>query len=67
MPYIAYPDYMARTPTTFSVKKLVAMSVEMAKAIEEYRFRVRIGSESEAIRRLIDLGLEAGKGQQPAN
>jgi hypothetical protein len=53
---------MART-TIFSVKKLVAMSAEMAKAIEEYRFRVRIGSESEAIRRLIDLGLEAGKGQ----
>jgi hypothetical protein len=33
-----------RTWRPSSVKKLVAMSEEVAKAIEEYRFRVRIGS-----------------------
>ncbi len=43
------------------------MSEEMAKTIEEYHFRVRIGSESEAIRRLIDLGLQAGKEERPAS
>jgi hypothetical protein len=42
----------------FSVKKLVAFAPDMVKAIEDYRFANRIGSESEAIRRLIEAGLQ---------
>lgn len=56
---------MAR-PVVFSVKKLVAMSPEMATAIEEYRFAARIGSESEAIRRLIEIGLTAVRESDPS-
>jgi hypothetical protein len=31
----------------------------MAQAIEDFRFRNKIGSESEAVRQLIDAGLKA--------
>lgn len=44
-----------------TAKKLVALDPEMVKAIEDFRFEERIRSESEAIRRLIELGLEAAK------
>ena len=46
-----------------TVKELVALAPEMAAAIENFRFEGRIGSESEAIRRLIELGLETAKSQ----
>lgn len=39
-----------------------------AAAIDEYRFEQRIPTRAEAIRRLIELGLEAAKGQaRPVN
>jgi hypothetical protein len=37
-----------------------------AAAIDEYRFEQRIPSRAEAIRRLIELGLDAAKGQAKA-
>ena len=56
-------------PPTLTVKKLVALTPEMAEAIENFRFEKRIASESEATRRLIDLGLKAGMapGSQTSN
>lgn len=48
---------MARSPD-LSIKKLIAMTPEMARAIADFRFAARISSESEAIRRLIEIGLE---------
>ena len=40
------------------VRRMVSLSAETAKAIDEYRFEHRINTESEAIRRLIEAGLE---------
>jgi metal-responsive CopG/Arc/MetJ family transcriptional regulator len=40
-------------------RKLVSLPHELLAAIEDYRFANRIKTESEAIRRLIELGLEA--------
>jgi hypothetical protein len=40
------------------VRRMVSLSAETAKAIEDYRFKHRITTESEAIRHLIEAGLE---------
>jgi hypothetical protein len=37
---------------------MVSVSAETARAIAEYRFENRLATESEAIRRLIDAGLQ---------
>ena len=42
-----------------TVRKLVSMPRAMVQAIEDFRFTERIKTESETIRRLIELGLEA--------
>lgn len=42
---------------SLTVKKLIALTPEMAQAIENFRFARRFASESEAIRQLIELGL----------
>ena len=47
---------MAKQPT-LTKKKLIALDPKMMREIESYRFGERIKSESEAIRRLIELGL----------
>lgn len=63
-------DYFAQmaryTETVFPVKKLVALTAEMARAIEDYRFANRVPSEAEAIRRLIERGLAAEQPPQAA-
>lgn len=47
-------------------RKLVTFSPETARRIEDYRFGERIGSESEALRRLIDIGLtQVDQGRMP--
>jgi hypothetical protein len=51
--------------TPFPVKKLVNLTEEQASQISSYRFEQRLRSENEAIRQLIDLGLEAAKAQKP--
>jgi hypothetical protein len=40
------------------VQRMVSLSAETTKAIDEYRFEHRMKTESEAIRRLIEAGLE---------
>lgn len=44
-----------------TTRKLVSLSHEKVREIEAYRFDNRIKTEAEAIRRLIDLGLEVSK------
>ena len=46
---------------------MVSVSAKTAKAIQDYRFEHRITTESEAIRRLIEAGLEqlASKPKKP--
>lgn len=48
-------------PSTAPIRKQVNLPPELAKEVEEYRFANRYASESEAIRRLIELGLEVAK------
>lgn len=48
---------MAR-PVTLTVKKLISLTPDLAGAIEEFRFAQHINTEAEAIRRLIQLGLD---------
>jgi Arc/MetJ-type ribon-helix-helix transcriptional regulator len=43
------------------VRKQVNLPPEVAEQVDEYRFAHRFKSESEAIRRLIELGLEQAK------
>ena len=64
MVYMRYIDFMPKPPI-LTVKKLVALTPDMTRAIEDFRFTQRVGSESEAIRRLIELGLEAAKAEAP--
>ncbi len=40
-------------------RKVFSVSAELAAQIDDYRFANRIPSESEAIRRLIEKGLQA--------
>jgi metal-responsive CopG/Arc/MetJ family transcriptional regulator len=42
-------------------RKIVSLPAHLAKAIEDFRFGERISTEAEAIRRLIEAGLEAQK------
>jgi hypothetical protein len=45
--------------TAYPVKKLVGLTEKQAERISNYRFAGRIASENEAIRQLIELGLQA--------
>jgi hypothetical protein len=45
---------------------VLSLPKEMAAAVNDFRFRERLKTESEAIRRLIEMGLEASAKPQPA-
>jgi hypothetical protein len=74
--YVAYAEYvngMPLTPTTHSfymalmsetdsTRVITPMPKSLVQAIDDYRFAQRHPSRAEAIRRLIELGLEAAKG-----
>ena len=49
---------MARE-STYPVRKLIYLTDDMAAQVAEYRFAMRLQSENEAIRRLIQAGLDA--------
>jgi hypothetical protein len=49
---------MAR-PRINPERKMVSLPVELAQQVEDYRFRLRLKTEAEAIRRLIEAGLKA--------
>jgi len=46
-------------PLVLTEKKLIAMSPEMVSAINDWRFKNRVNTESEAVRRLIAFALNA--------
>ena len=46
-------------------RKIVSLPAALAKAIEDFRFEERISTEAEAIRRLLEAGLEA-RGRKPS-
>ncbi len=46
---------------SMETRKIVSITADMAEAISNFRFENRIRSESEAIRRLIEMGLAAAK------
>jgi Arc/MetJ-type ribon-helix-helix transcriptional regulator len=46
-------------PKTMAARKPVSLPSELAQAVDEYRFANRFKAESDAIRRLIELGLGA--------
>ena len=52
-------------PKVMGSRKPVSLTPAIAKAVEDYRFAQRYNTESEAIRRLIELGLEAAKREKP--
>ena len=57
---------MARPPA-YPVKKLIAITPEVVKAIEDYRFARRIKTEAETLRRLIEAGLKATEKSSPTS
>jgi hypothetical protein len=56
---------MAR-PTTFPIKKLIGFDPELWDKVREFRFAARLNTESEAVRRLIELGLTVPQPSAPA-
>lgn len=58
-------QHMAR-PTQYPIKKLVNLTEAQGQAVHNFRFDQRIASENEAIRRLIEIGLEAVQKDAPA-
>lgn len=56
-------SFMAKIgrPKLMAERVQVSLTPELAAAVDEFRFGNRIGSESEAIRRLLERGLEAEK------
>jgi hypothetical protein len=52
---------------TYPVKKLVSLTDEQARQITNFRYDRRLPSDNEAIRRLIELGLEAAKAEKGRN
>jgi hypothetical protein len=55
---IVYITYMPVNPTT-TTRKLVSLPKPMVQEIRNFRFEHRIDTESDAIRRLIEIGLKA--------
>ncbi len=50
--------------TAYPVKKLIYLTEEQAERISDFRFGNRLNSENEAIRQLIELGLQAVENEQ---
>ncbi|MDR5008305.1 hypothetical protein RGK87_04695 [Agrobacterium fabacearum] len=46
-------------PLVLTEKKLIAMSPDMVSAINDWRFKNRVNTESEAVRRLLAFALNA--------
>jgi len=54
---------MAKEPV--SERIIIPMAESLVKAIDDYRFTARRPSRADAIRHLIELGLEAAKREKP--
>lgn len=51
-------------PKSMASRKLVSLPADLTEKVENYRFENRINTEAEAIRRLIELGLELAQRQK---
>jgi hypothetical protein len=49
-------------PTAFPIKKLIGFDADLWGKVREYRFSEKLNTESDAVRRLIELGLSASGG-----
>jgi metal-responsive CopG/Arc/MetJ family transcriptional regulator len=63
---VGYITAMVVNPENMT-RKLVSLPHTMVQAIDDFRFQERIRTESEAIRRLIELGLATAKGAGGSN
>lgn len=54
---LGYPICFSKRRDVMEIRKLVLLPQEMWDAIQDWRFKHRINSSSEAIRRLISIGL----------
>ena len=53
--------------TAYPVRKALGFTAEQWERVRAFRFGHRFGTEAEAVRRLLDLGMEAvGEGLLPA-
>ena len=57
---------MAR-PSTAPIRKQTSLNPEVARALDRYRFGAGYKTEAEAIRKLIELGLEVAQKRSTAN
>ena len=54
--------------TAYPVRKALGFTASQWERVRAFRFEHRFGTEAEAVRRLLDLGMEAvGQGLLPAN
>jgi hypothetical protein len=54
--------------TAYPVRKALGFTAEQWARVRAFRFEHRFGTEAEAVRRLLDLGMEAvGEGLLPAH
>jgi hypothetical protein len=56
--------YIIGMETLYPVRKALQFTTEQWEKVRAFRFEQRISTEAEAVRRLIDLGLESGKGRK---
>jgi hypothetical protein len=54
--------YISGMETSFPVRKALQFTAEQWEQVRTFRFDQKIGTEAEAVRRLIDLGLQAATG-----
>jgi hypothetical protein len=57
--------YIRRMETSFPVRKALQFTAEQWERVRAFRFDQKIGTEAEAVRRLIDLGLETAQASKP--
>ena len=70
MPWCYMMPMSKREPTKMqddglSQRVIIPMSPGMIEAIQEYRFMHRLESRAEAVRQLIEIGLETTKSRKP--
>jgi hypothetical protein len=54
--------------TAYPVRKALGFTAEQWERVRAFRFEHRFGTEAEAVRRLLDLGMQAvARGLLPAN
>jgi hypothetical protein len=57
-------NYIVRMETAYPVKKALQFTVEQWEKVRAFRFAWKIGTEAEAVRVLIDMGLKAADAQK---